>query len=138
MIAKLEYYNPKKEKFKTRKESVLLNATEFYKGRKIILIAFENNVFPLPKQYPSENIGDWKENEIDSTHSISEKTDELLPSVKRRRRKTEKETVLDKHDKIQESKPEESDDLDHLDKTITENDKIMEKNHLKNLLSMTD
>ena len=38
---------------------------------------FENNAFPLPKQYPSENVDDWKEDEIDSTSIIPEKTDEL-------------------------------------------------------------
>ena len=35
---------------------------------------------------------------MDSTHIIPEKTDELLPSVKRERKKAGKETVLDKHD----------------------------------------
>ena len=42
--------------------------------------------------------------------------------------------MLDKHDKIQESKPEKSDDLDDLDdldKTITENDKIIDKKLFK-------
>ena len=39
----------------------------------MILIAFENNVFPLPKQYPSANVNDWKENEMDSTHIILRK-----------------------------------------------------------------
>ena len=39
----------------------------------MILIEFENNVFPLPKQYPSENADDWKEDEIGSTHIIPEK-----------------------------------------------------------------
>ena len=68
----------------------------------MILIAFENNAFPLAKQYPPVNIGDWEEDEMDSTHITPEKTDELLPSVKRKRKRTEKETVLDKHDKIQE------------------------------------
>ena len=104
MIVKLDYYNPKQKKFKTQKESVLRIAKEFYKGRNMILIAFENNVhcpFPLPKQYPSGNIGYWKEDEIDSTHIIPEETDELLPSVKRRKRKTKKGRVLDKHDNIQ-------------------------------------
>ena len=125
MIVKLDYYNPKKEEFKTQKESVLLNAREFCKGRKMILIAFENNLFPLPKQYPSENIDDWKEDEMDSTHIIPKETDELLPSDKHRKRKPKKERVLHKHDKRQEFKPEESDDLDDLDKTVTENGKII-------------
>ena len=72
----------------------------------MILIAFENDVFPLPKQYLSEHIGDWKDDKMDSTH-------------------------LDKHDKIQESKPEESDDLDDLDRTISENGKTINKKLFK-------
>ena len=95
-IKRLKDYNKKKEKFKKQKENTLHNAREFYKGRKMILIAFENNVFPLPKQYPSKNLDDWKEHEMDSTHIISEETDELLPSVKRRRRKTKKEKLFEK------------------------------------------
>ena len=35
--------------------STLLNAKEFYKGRKMILFTFENGTFPFPKQYPSES-----------------------------------------------------------------------------------
>ena len=34
--------------------------------------AFENNVFPLPKQYPSGNVDDWKGDEMDSAHIIPE------------------------------------------------------------------
>ena len=63
-IKRLEDYYPKKEKFRTQKENILHNTREFYKGRKMILVAFENNVFPLPKQYPSKNADDWKEDEI--------------------------------------------------------------------------
>ena len=73
IIIKLEDYKPKKKEIKTQKDVVLPNAIEFYKGRKMILIAFENNVFPLPKQYPSANVNDWKENEMDSTHIILRK-----------------------------------------------------------------
>ena len=40
----------------------------------MILIAFENNVFPLPKQFPSENVDNWKEDEIDPTNIIPEKS----------------------------------------------------------------
>ena len=60
----------------------------------MILIAFENNLTPLPKQYPSEYIGDWKKDEIDSTHIISEETDKLLPSVKRRKGNMKKKQRL--------------------------------------------
>ena len=64
MIRKLEYYRPSGEKYKIQ-TSTLLNAKEFYKGRKMILITFENGIFPFPKQYPSES--DWKEDEMDSS-----------------------------------------------------------------------
>ena len=40
MIKRLDEYNTKKEKFKAQRESALLNAKDFYKGRTIILIAF--------------------------------------------------------------------------------------------------
>ena len=95
----------------TQKEKTLHNAREFYKVRKMSLIAFENNVFPLPKQYPSENIGDWKEDKMDSIRIISEETDELLPSVNRRKRKTEKERELKN---IVKSKYDTFNDLDEL------------------------
>ena len=62
----------------------------------MILIAFENNVFPLPKQYPSGNVDDWKEDEMDSTHIIPEKADELLPSVKRKKERLKKKKCLKK------------------------------------------
>ena len=84
-IKRLEDYYPKKEKFRTQKENTFHNAREFCKGRKMILIAFENNVFPLPKQYSSENVDDSKEDEINSIHIIPERTDELLPSVKKKK-----------------------------------------------------
>ena len=90
MVARLEDYKPKKEKIKTHKKLVLPNAIGFYKERKMILIAFENGALPLAKLYPSGNAGDWKEDEIDSTHIIPEKIDQLLSSVKRKRKKTEK------------------------------------------------
>ena len=32
MITKLDYYSPKKEKYKTQRENILYNAREFYKG----------------------------------------------------------------------------------------------------------
>ena len=44
MIIKLDYYSPKKEKYEAQRESILLNSRELYKGRKIILIAFENDI----------------------------------------------------------------------------------------------
>ena len=85
----------KKEKNKTQRDSVLFKAKEFCIGGKMILIAFENGAFPLAKQYPSRDGGDdWKKDEMDSRHIIPEKADDLLPSVKRKKRKTEKEKGL--------------------------------------------
>ena len=37
-------YSPVKDMYKNKKANVLLNAREFYKGRREILIAFEENV----------------------------------------------------------------------------------------------
>ena len=42
-------YNLIKAVYKNQKTNILLNAKEFYKERKEVLIAFEENVFPLPK-----------------------------------------------------------------------------------------
>ena len=67
---------------------------KFYKGRKIIRIAFENDAFPLPKQYPS-GINDWKKDEMDSSHILFGGSDKSLPSVKCRKKNTEKERVLE-------------------------------------------
>ena len=44
-------YNLIKSVYKNQKANVLLNAREFYKGRREILIAFKENMFPLPKPY---------------------------------------------------------------------------------------
>ena len=50
----------------------------------MILIAFENGAFLLPKQYPSGMDG-WKEDEIDSSNILPNKSGILLPSVQRRK-----------------------------------------------------
>ena len=67
-IRKLDDYKPSTEKYKSQKTSTLSNAREFYKGRKIIIIAFENGIFPLHKQYQSES--DWTEDEMDSSEFL--------------------------------------------------------------------
>ena len=51
MTWKLENYNPNKEKYNTQRTSTPFRAREFYIGRKMIHIAFENGIFLLPKQY---------------------------------------------------------------------------------------
>ena len=85
MIRKLEYYRPSGEKYKIQ-TSTLLNAKEFYKGRKMILITFENGIFPFPKQYPSES--DWKEDEMDSSEFLPRGPDTLLPSFQHKEKTT--------------------------------------------------
>ena len=59
IIKRLENYNPNSEKYKAQETSTLLNAKEVYKGWKRILFAFEIDIFPLPKQYPS-CMADWE------------------------------------------------------------------------------
>ena len=60
MLESFINYNPIKNVYKNKKVNTLLNAREFYKGRREILIAFEENMFPLPKPYVfGEN--EWKE-----------------------------------------------------------------------------
>ena len=49
LLIKLDEYSPKKEKQKTLKTSALLDGREFYKGRKMIIDAFKNGIFPSPK-----------------------------------------------------------------------------------------
>ena len=58
------------------KKHVLLNAREFYKGQIEILIAFEENIFPLPKPYVfGEN--EWKEKDIPGNKKYMRKTFDL-------------------------------------------------------------
>ena len=68
---------------KDTKAITLLNAKEFYKERKMILIAFENDVYPLPKQYPS-SMDDWEEDDIDSLQFFPKRSYTLLPSFRRK------------------------------------------------------
>ena len=75
MIRSLEKYNQHKEKYKTQKASTLLNAREFYKGRKMILSACENSIFPLHKQY-SSGIHVWREDEMDSSEFLPEEDED--------------------------------------------------------------
>ena len=60
MLGSFIDYNSIKNVYKNEKVNTLLNAREFYNGRREILIAFEENMFPLPKPYVfGEN--EWKE-----------------------------------------------------------------------------
>ena len=66
-------YNPIKDKYKSKKVNILLNAKEFYKGRREILIAFEENIFPLPKPYVFGK-NEWKEKDIPGNEKYLPKT----------------------------------------------------------------
>ena len=56
-------YNPIKKVYKNQKTSILLNAREFYKVQKEILIAFEGDMFPLHKPYVFGQ-NEWKERDF--------------------------------------------------------------------------
>ena len=114
-IKALENYNPKSEKYKTQRTSTLLNAKEFYKGRKMILIAFENDMFPLPKQYPSD-MDDWEKDHIDSSQVLPKKSHTLLPSSQRK-------------EKAGKEKPKNI--VNELNRLIVEKDKIINKEIFK-------
>lgn len=72
MIRSFENYSPNKEKCKIQKASTFLNTREFYKKRGVIIIAFENGIFPLSCQYPS-SMDDWKDDELDTLELMSKK-----------------------------------------------------------------
>ena len=62
--------------YKNKKVNNLLNAREFYKGRREILIAFEENMFPLPKPYLFGK-NEWKERDFFGNEKFMPKTFEL-------------------------------------------------------------
>ena len=69
-------YSLIKDVYKSKKANALLNAKEFYKGRRDILIVFEENIFPLPKPYVfGEN--EWKEKDIPINEEFMPKTFKL-------------------------------------------------------------
>lgn len=65
IIKDLELQDPNKDKYKTNKITTLFNTKQFNKGKKMIVIAFENWIFPLPRQKRSA-VDDWKEDGTDS------------------------------------------------------------------------
>ena len=60
MLERFIDYNPIKNVYKNQKVNILLNARKFYKGRRETLIAFEENMFLLPKPYVFGK-NEWKE-----------------------------------------------------------------------------
>ena len=66
-------YSPIKNVYKKQKTNILLNAREFYKGRREILIAFEENMFPLPKPYVFGK-NEWEEKHFPINENYMPKT----------------------------------------------------------------
>ena len=62
--------------YKEQKINILLKAREFYKGRKEVIIAFEKNIFPLPKSYVF-GINEWKERYLGK--------EEFMPKILKKR-----------------------------------------------------
>ena len=55
LIDKLEKYKPLKPDYNKRRDNLLINATRFYDGRKIIVNAFRNKIFPIvPSDFASD------------------------------------------------------------------------------------
>ena len=69
-------YNPIKNVYKNKKVDNLSNAREFYKGRGEILIAFEENMFPLPKRFVFGK-NEWKERDSFGNEKFMPKTFKL-------------------------------------------------------------
>ena len=55
----------------------------------MILNAFKNNIFPLPKQYPS-GMDDWEEGDIDSWQCLRKESNMLLSFQRKKKTKKEK------------------------------------------------
>ena len=67
----------------------------------MILIAFENGIFPLLKQHPLGMHG-WRGDEMDSSEFLLERSDILLPSfqLKEKTKKEEPNHTVDKFNKL--------------------------------------
>ena len=89
MLENFINYNPVTSVYKNQRVNILPNAKEFYKGRKEILIAFGENMFPLPKPYVFGK-NEWKERDLGNKKFIPEilkkrfleKYDQILLSEK--------------------------------------------------------
>ena len=64
LLRNLEDYKPKKPEKIESKEKALKNPENFFYGRNLIVHAFEENIFPLPKEkYLNMNNGQKKKRE---------------------------------------------------------------------------
>ena len=99
-------YNPVKDTYKNQKANVNLNAREFYKGRREILIAFEENMFPLPKRFVFGK-SEWKERDFFGNEKFMAKTFKL--------------SFLEKHNQTELSEKKKNFYIDILGTTILMN-----------------
>ena len=76
MLESFINYSLIKNMYKSKKIKCFLNAKEFYKGRRNIVIAFEDNTFPLPKPYVFGK-NEWKEKGIPINETFMPKTIKL-------------------------------------------------------------
>ena len=94
MLESFINYNPIKNVYKNKKVNTFLNAREFYKGWREILIAFEENMFPLPKPYVFGK-NEWKERDFFGNEKFLAKTFKLSFLEKHNRTElSEKENKL--------------------------------------------
>ena len=73
MLERFIDYSPIKDMYKSKNINTLSNVREFYKGRREILIAFEENIFPLPKLHLFGK-NEWKERDIPNNEKYMPKT----------------------------------------------------------------
>ena len=78
MFEVLKYYKPRKDsKYYKLKDDLLINAQNFYDGRKMIIEAFKTKIFPLsnPDYYPEYT----SEKDTLSRSSISSDSEDISP-----------------------------------------------------------
>ena len=128
MLEKFIDYSQVKNVYKNQRNSIILNAMEFYKGRKEVLIAFEENMFPLPKPYVfSKN--QWKQRDLGQEEFMPETPKKSFLSELGSTPLSEKENeLLNKHLKFEDI--DELGEAFHNIETKEEYDKLV--NHTRN------
>ena len=74
------YRSQRKDKNQSKKET-LDNAHKFFKGREMIINAFENGIFPLPKEPQNEKWSDQEDLKSDNEFYTPKKTPRDMPDL---------------------------------------------------------